>query len=69
MKNTGFAHRFPLGLLDTEGVELSFQDLFQSNNFQRSLPLNKQRRLRQVFWEEEGGAEGGLLLFKAKLIH
>lgn len=48
-ENAGFAKRFPLGLLDTEGLELSFQDLYQSNHFKNSLSLNKQRKLKAGF--------------------
>lgn len=51
MKNTGFANWLPLGLLDREGLELSFQDFFQSNHFKRP---HKQRRLKAGFLGQEG---------------
>lgn len=39
MKTTASANRFPVGLSDTDGLELSFQDLFQTNYFKRlSIP-------------------------------
>lgn len=52
-------------------MELSFQDLFQSNHFKRPLSLNKQMRLKADFCKRERGRaeEESLFLFKAKLIH
>lgn len=57
MKKAGFVNRLPSGFSKREGLELSFQDLFQSNHFKRLLSLNKQRRLKAGFLGGKRGVE------------
>lgn len=68
VKNAGFANWLPLGLLDREGLELSFQDLFQSNHFKRPLSLNKQRVKAGFLGRRGVELKKSLFPFKTKLI-